>query len=28
MQSEHVFRFCRDEIVRCLEAGFPRLVGG
>lgn len=28
MQPEDVFRHCRDEIVRCLEAGFPRLVGG
>jgi hypothetical protein len=28
MQSEDVFRHCRDEIVRCLEAGLPRLLGG
>jgi protein-tyrosine-phosphatase len=28
MQGEDVFRHCRDEIVRCLEAGFPRLVEG
>jgi protein-tyrosine-phosphatase len=26
MQSEDVFRHCRDEIVRCLEAGLPRLL--
>lgn len=26
MKDEHVFRFCRDEIVRCLEAGFDRLL--
>ena len=28
MQSEDVFRDCRDEIVRCLEAGLPRLLEG
>lgn len=28
MQSEDVFRTCRDEIVRCLEAGLPRLLEG
>ena len=28
MQSEDVFRHCRDEIVRCLEAGLPRLLAG
>ena len=28
MQSEDVFRHCRDEIVRCLEAGLPRLLEG
>jgi protein-tyrosine-phosphatase len=28
MQSEDVFRHCRDEIMRCLEAGLPRLVEG
>jgi protein-tyrosine-phosphatase len=28
MQSEDVFRHCRDEIVRCLEAGLPQLLGG
>jgi protein-tyrosine-phosphatase len=28
MQSEDVFRHCRDEIVRCLERGLPRLVDG
>jgi len=28
MQPEDVFRHCREEIVRCLEAGFTRLVGG
>ena len=27
MKSEDVFRDCRDEIVRCLEAGFDRLLG-
>ena len=26
MQSEDVFRYCRDEIVRCLEAGLPGLL--
>ena len=26
MQSEDVFRHCRDEIVRCLERGLPRLL--
>jgi len=26
MQSEDFFRSCRDEIVRCLERGFDRLV--
>jgi protein-tyrosine-phosphatase len=26
MQSEDVFRHCCDEIVRCLEAGLPRLL--
>ena len=26
MQSEDVFRHTRDEIVRCLEAGLPRLL--
>jgi hypothetical protein len=26
MQSEEVFRRCRDEIVRCLERGLPRLL--
>ena len=26
MQSEDFFRNCRDEIVRCLERGFERLV--
>ena len=26
MQSEDVFRRCRDEIVRCLERGLPRLL--
>ena len=26
MQDEDVFRGCRDEIVRCLERGFPRLL--
>jgi protein-tyrosine-phosphatase len=26
MQSEDVFRHCRDEILRCLEAGLPRLL--
>ncbi len=25
-QGEDVFRHCRDEIVRCLEAGLPRLL--
>jgi protein-tyrosine-phosphatase len=28
MQSEDFFRNCRDEIVRCLEAGLPRLLEG
>jgi protein-tyrosine-phosphatase len=28
MQSEDVFRHCRDEIVRCLEAGLLRLIEG
>jgi low molecular weight protein-tyrosine phosphatase len=28
MQSEDVFRHCRDEIVRCLETGLARLVEG
>ena len=28
MQSEDFFRRCRDEIVRCLEAGLPRLLEG
>lgn len=28
MQSEDVFRHCRDEIVRCLETGLPRLLEG
>jgi protein-tyrosine-phosphatase len=28
MQSEDFFRHCRDEIVRCLEAGLPRLLEG
>jgi hypothetical protein len=28
MQPEDVFRHCRDEIVRCLERGLPRLVEG
>ena len=28
MQNEDVFRYCRDEIVRCLEAGLPRLLEG
>ena len=28
MQSEDVFRHCRDEIMRCLEAGLPRVLGG
>jgi protein-tyrosine-phosphatase len=28
MQSEDVFRQCRDEIVDCLERGFPRLLEG
>jgi protein-tyrosine-phosphatase len=27
-QGEDVFRHCRDEIVRCLEAGLPRLLEG
>jgi len=27
MQDESVFRYCRDEIMRCLERGFGRLVG-
>ena len=27
MQGEDVFRRCRDEIVRCLEAGLPRVLG-
>ena len=27
-QGEDVFRTCRDEIVRCLEAGMPRLLEG
>lgn len=26
MKDENVFRFCRDEIVRCLEQGFGRLL--
>ena len=26
MQDEDVFRHCRDEIVRCLERGLPRLL--
>jgi protein-tyrosine phosphatase len=26
LQGENVFRTCRDEITRCLEAGFPRLI--
>lgn len=28
MQSEDFFRNCRDEIVRCLEKGLPRLLEG
>jgi len=28
MQDEDVFRRCRDEIVRCLEAGLGRLLEG
>jgi protein-tyrosine-phosphatase len=28
MQGEDVFSRCRDEIVRCLEAGLPRLLEG
>ena len=27
-QGEDVFRACRDEIVRCLELGLPRLLEG
>ena len=26
MQPEDVFRHCRDQIVDCLERGFPRLL--
>lgn len=26
MQDQDVFQFCRDEIVRCLERGFDRLL--
>ena len=26
MKDEDVFRYCRDEIVRCLEQGFDRLL--
>ena len=26
MKDEDVFRYCRDEIVRCLERGFDRLL--
>jgi protein-tyrosine-phosphatase len=26
MQSEDVFRHCRDQIVECLERGLPRLL--
>jgi protein-tyrosine-phosphatase len=26
MKDEDVFRFCRDEIVRCLEGGLDRLL--
>jgi protein-tyrosine-phosphatase len=27
-QGEDVFQSCRDEIVRCLEIGLPRLLEG